>query len=67
MDMTANEPPDDVPEADRAEQLREAVPDDTADPELDDDLEIDPLKADEADQLEQAIVVPDDDEDDRPE
>lgn len=65
--MTANEPPDGVPEADRAEQLREAVPGDSADPTLDDDLEIDPLKADEADQLEQAIGVPDDDEDDRPE
>jgi hypothetical protein len=38
-------------------------PDDETNSAIDDDLEIDPLKADEADQLEQAIVVPVDDED----
>jgi hypothetical protein len=68
-DMAADDPRDDIPEADRAEQERDAgpafdvEPDDETNSAIDDDLEIDPLKADEADQLEQAIVVPVDDED----
>lgn len=71
--MAANDPRDDVPEADRAEQQRDVVPtsdeetdaEQTRQSEIDDDLEFDPLKADEADQIEQAIIVPDDDEYDR--
>lgn len=61
-----DDPRDDVPEADRAEQEREAWSDD-----LDDDSvegvdggiveEVDPLKADEADQLDQLRDVPVDD------
>ncbi|QGN32490.1 hypothetical protein [Microlunatus sp. Gsoil 973] len=69
--MAADDPRDDIPEADRAEQERDAGPgfgvdpddDDQAGSAIDDDLEIDPLNADEADQLEQAIAVPVDDED----
>lgn len=71
--MAAYDPRDDIPEADRAEQQRDVVPppdddviapDDTADTEID-DLEVDPLKADEADQIEQARSLPDDDGYDR--
>jgi hypothetical protein len=69
--MAADDPRDDIPEADRAEQERDAVtgfqvePDDEAQTTsaIDTDVDIDPLKADEADQLDQAIAVPVDDED----
>jgi hypothetical protein len=64
--MASYDPRDDVPEADRVEQERDVVPD------LDDDapdfpeMEVDPLKADEADQIDQALTVPEDDDyDDR--
>ena len=67
-------PRDDVPEADRAEQQRDAIPrpdddavapDEAADSAIAGDLEVDPLQADEADQIEQAIVVPDEEDYDR--
>lgn len=65
--MAEYDPRDDVPEADRVEQERgiDDEPDEDA-PEVP-EIEVDPLKADEADQIEQALTVPDDDEyDDRP-
>lgn len=70
--MAAYDPRDDVPEADRAEQQREvfpdadqdqAAPDEVNEPALPDDLQVDPLKADEADQIDQSLIVPEDDED----
>jgi hypothetical protein len=60
---------DDVPEADRIEQQQEAWPEDLIDDadegaEEDRPPEIDPLQADEADQLDQAKTVFIDDQDD---
>lgn len=70
--MAAYDPRDDIPEADRAEQEREVfpAPDDDAPDEAPksgiEDLDVDPLKADEADQIEQALSVPDEDDYDQP-
>lgn len=58
--MAEHDPRDDLPEADRAEQQQVAWPDVTED---DADLDVDPLKASEADQLDQARDVPHDDGD----
>lgn len=67
--MAAYDQRDDIPEADRAEQERDVFPTDDADDapgsEIE-DLEVDPLKADEADQIEQALSVPVDDDYDQP-
>lgn len=58
---------DDVPEADRIEQELEvgAAPDESDDDAVvpgADKIIVDPIKADEADQLEQATPVPDEDD-----
>jgi hypothetical protein len=59
------DPGDDVPEADRIEQDRELHPhsgDDATMVPGADKIIVDPLKANEADQLEQATPVPDEDD-----
>lgn len=69
--MAAYDPRDDVPDADRAEQERDVFPetdqdnaasDEVTKPALPDDLQVDPLRADEADQIDQSLIVPEDDE-----
>ncbi|QDP96837.1 hypothetical protein FOE78_13770 [Microlunatus elymi] len=58
--MPEQERRDDVPEADQAEQQQEVWPDDDAGEET--EFDVDPMKADEADQLDQLRSVPTDDE-----
>jgi hypothetical protein len=56
--MTTNDPRDDVPEADLAEQEQEVLPSDESD-----DTDIDLLQGNEADLLEQRRSVPAEDDD----
>jgi hypothetical protein len=62
LEMSTDDPRDDVPEADRVEQQQDVVPDAETD-DGGDDIEIDPLQGNEADLLEQRRSVPAQDDD----